>query len=101
MKAAKDKGVEIRPKLCLADGLIQVLRTDCEAGFARRITEEVAKLEPDVDSVLFNLFSMATALSYVSAVSEVPVLSAPPLQCPRLQKTADLRRHCLTNLPFS
>jgi hypothetical protein len=77
LKAAKEKGVEIQPKLCLADDLIQVLRRDGEAGFSRRIAEEVAKLEPEVDSVLLSQFSMATALSHVSSVAKVPVLSAP------------------------
>jgi hypothetical protein len=77
LKAAKEKGVEIQPNLCLADDLIRVLRTDGEAAFSRRISEEVAKLEPDVDSVLLSQFSMATALNHVSSVAKVPILSAP------------------------
>jgi hypothetical protein len=40
--------------LCLAEDLIPVLRTEGESGFSRRIAEEVAKLEPDVDSVLLS-----------------------------------------------
>jgi len=77
LKAAKEKGVSIQPKLCLAEDLIRVLRTDGEVEFSRRISEEVTKLEPDVDSVLLSQFSMATALSHVSSVAKVPVLSAP------------------------
>ena len=77
LKAAKEKGVSIQPKLCLADDLIHVLRTDGQAGFSRRIAEEVAKLEPEVDSVLLSQFSMAAALSHVSSVANVPILSAP------------------------
>ncbi|MED5569621.1 MAG: hypothetical protein VYE19_08125 [Chloroflexota bacterium] len=76
LKAANEKGVSIQSNLCLADDLIQVLRTDGEAGFSRRIAEEVAKLEPEVDSVLLSQFSMAAALSHVSSVANVPVLSA-------------------------
>jgi len=77
LKAAKEKGVSIQPKLCLAEDLIQVLRTDGEAGFSRRIAEKVAKLEPEVDSVILSQFSMATALAHVSEVAKVPFLSAP------------------------
>ena len=43
----------------------------------RRIAEEVAKLEPEVDSVLLSQFSMAAALSHVSSVANVPILSSP------------------------
>lgn len=77
LKAANEKGVSIQSKLCLADDLIHVLRTDGEARFSRRIAEEVAKLEPEVDSVLLSQFSMAVALSYVSSVALVPMLSTP------------------------
>jgi len=75
LKPAKEKGVSIQSKLCLADDLIHVLRTDGEAGFSRRIAEEVAKLKPEVDSVLLSQLSMAAALSHVSSVANVPVLS--------------------------
>ena len=54
LKAAEEKGLSIEPKLCLAEDLIPVLRTEGESGFSRRIAEEVAKLEPDVDSVLLS-----------------------------------------------
>ena len=77
LKAAKEKGVSIQSKLCLAEDLVHVLRTDGEAGFSRRIAEKVAKLEPKVDSVLLSQFSMAAALSHVSSVANVPILSAP------------------------
>ena len=76
LKAAKEKGVSIQPKLCLADDLIDGLRIDGQTGFSRRIAEEVAKLEPEVDSVLLSQFSMAAALSHVSSVANVPILSA-------------------------
>ena len=36
LKPAKEKGVEIEPKFCLADDLIQVLCTHRGARFARR-----------------------------------------------------------------
>ena len=38
---------------------------------------KAAKLEPEVDSVLLSQFSMAAALSHVSSVANVPILSAP------------------------
>ena len=50
----EEKGLSIEPMLCLAEDLIPVLRTEGESGFSRRIAEEVAKLEPDVDSVLLS-----------------------------------------------
>ena len=77
LKAALEKGVSIEPKLCLAEDLIPVLRKEGEAGFSRRLAEEVTRLEPEVDTVLLSQFSMATALSHVSAIAGVPVLSAP------------------------
>jgi len=77
LKAAEEKGLSIEPKLCLAEDLIPVLRKEGASGFSRRIAEEVTKLEPDVDSVLLSQFSMATALSHVSGIAKVPVLSAP------------------------
>ena len=77
LKAAEERGLSIEPKLCLAEDLIPVLRKEGESGFSRRIAEEVTKLEPDVDSVLLSQFSMATALSHVSGIAKVPVLSAP------------------------
>ena len=77
LKAAEEKGLSIEPKLCLAEDLIPVLRKEGESGFSRRIAEEVNQMEQEVDSVLLSQFSMATALSHVSGIAKVPVLSAP------------------------
>ena len=60
LKAAEEKGLTIEAKLCLAEDLIPVLRKEGEAGFSRRIAEEITQMEPDVDSVLLSQFSMAT-----------------------------------------
>lgn len=77
LNAAKERGISIEPKLCLAEDLIPILRKEGEAGFSRRLTEEVTQMEPEVDSVLLSQFSMTTALSHVRGVVNVPVLSAP------------------------
>ena len=75
LKAVKEKGVSIQPKLCLADDLIDSLRIDGQAGFSRRIAEEV-------DTVLLSQFSMAAAFRHISSVANVPILSA--LHCSAL-----------------
>ena len=77
LKAAKERNVEIEPRLCLAEDLIPVLREEGQEGFCRRLGEELEKLAPEVDSVLLSQFSMAVALNHLRTFSPVPVLSAP------------------------
>ena len=75
--AANDMNREVRVIKRLATDLIQVLRQDGQAGFEKRLEEEVLALAPDVDVVLLSQFSFATALEHLRRVSPVPVLSAP------------------------
>jgi len=75
--AAKEAGVPVEPKLCLADDLVTVMRAEGQAGLERRLEEEVLKLAPEVDVVLLGQFSFAAALAHLQKVSPVPVLSAP------------------------
>ena len=75
--AANDMDREVRVIKRLATDLIQVLRQDGQAGFEKRLEEEVLALAPDVDVVLLSQFSFATALEHLRRVSPVPVLSAP------------------------
>ena len=75
LKAAKKRRIDSVQALS-GRRIDSCLANDREAGFSRRIAEEVAKLEPEVDSVLLSQFSMAAALSHVSSVANVPILSA-------------------------
>jgi Asp/Glu/hydantoin racemase len=75
--AAKEAGVPVEPKLCLAEDLVAVMRAEGQAGLERRLEEEVLKLAPEVDVVLLGQFSFAAALTHLEKVSPVPVLSAP------------------------
>ena len=75
--AAEEAGKEIEPHLCLAEDLIQVMRSEGRSGLERRLEEEVLKLALDVDVVLLSQFSFAAALAHLKRVSPVPVLSAP------------------------
>ena len=77
LKAAKELRKAVEPHRCLAEDLLPVIRSEWEAGFQRRLTEEVERLAPQVDSILLSQFSMAVALKHLRAVSPVPVLSAP------------------------
>lgn len=75
--AAEEAGVAIEPKLCLAEDLVAVMRTEGQSGLERRLEEEVLKLAPEVDVVVLGQFSFAAALAHLQKVSPVPVLSAP------------------------
>ena len=77
LKEAKERNTKIETFPCLAEDLIPVLREQGEEGFQRRLAEEVNKLAPKVDAVLFSQFSMATALDHVKSNCSVPVLSPP------------------------
>ena len=85
-KAAKEANLEIEPVPCLAPDLINVLRSEGEAEFKRRLAEEVEQLTPNVNAVVLSQFSMATALSHLETVSSVPVLSAPHSSARRLKE---------------
>jgi len=76
-RAAQERGMAVEPRLCHAPDLLDVMRHQGEAAFNQRLTEEVNRLERDVDAVLLGQFSFATALSYVQARTGVPVLSGP------------------------
>lgn len=75
--AAEEASKTVELRLCLAEDLIPVMRTEGQPGLERRLEEEVLKLAPDVDVVLLSQFSFAAALSHLKNVSPVPVLSAP------------------------
>ncbi|MFQ6030422.1 MAG: aspartate/glutamate racemase family protein [Dehalococcoidia bacterium] len=84
--AAAEQGVVVEPRLCLADDLLEVMRTRGEAAFNQRLAEEVSLMEPEVDAVLLGQFSFATALSYLQANTRVPVLSGPRCSARRLKE---------------
>lgn len=90
-QAASKHGLEVEPRLCLAEDLFQVLRTEGEAGFRRRLAEEVSRMAPEVDVVLLSQFSMASALSHLQKIAPVPVLSAPHSSARRLKELLTLR----------
>lgn len=79
-------GISVEPKCHLAEDLIPVMRAEGEAGFRRRLAEEVRKLDSDVDAVLLSQFSMAVAWEEMKAVASVPVLSAPHSSARRLKE---------------
>jgi Asp/Glu/hydantoin racemase len=85
-RAAEEKGVTVEPRVCLAEDLLQVLRSQGEAAFNQRLAEEVARLERDVDAVLLGQFSFASALSYLRANTQVPVLSGPHCSARQLKE---------------
>ena len=75
--AAEEAGKEVEPHLCLAEDLINVMRSEGTPGLERRLEEEVLTLALDADVVLLSQFSFAVALAHLKNVSPVPVLSAP------------------------
>tara|TARA_Y100001001_G_scaffold38970_1_gene33470 strand:+ start:886 stop:1548 length:663 start_codon:yes stop_codon:yes gene_type:complete len=75
--AAEEAGTVVEPRLCLAEDLIPVMRSEGQAGLERHLEREVLNLAPDVDVVLLTQFSFAAALAHLQKVSPVPVLSAP------------------------
>ena len=84
--AAGEAGAEVAVVPRLAEDLIAVLRAEGQAGFERRLEEEVLALAPYVDVVLLSQFSFATALDHLRKVSPVPVLSAPHSSARTLKK---------------
>ena len=86
LKEAEERNTKIETFPCLAEDLIPVLREQGEEGFQRRLAEEVNKLAPKVDAVLFSQFSMATALDHVKSNCSVPVLSPPHSSARRLKE---------------
>lgn len=85
-RAAKERGLTVEPRLCLAEDLIPVMREEGEEGLRRRLCEEVAQLAPQVDVVLLAQFSLAAVLSDVRQVSPIPVLSPPHSSAHRLKE---------------
>lgn len=85
-KAAEKRGKSVEPVPYLDVGMMQVLRTDGEPAFHRRLAEEAQRMAPDVDALLLSQFSMATALPYLRKVTPVPVLSAPHSAAHRLRE---------------
>ncbi len=85
-RAAEQRGVPVEPVPFLDVNLMQVLRTEGEAVFHRRLAEEATRMAPNVDAVLLSQFSMASALSYLKTVTSVPVLSAPHSSARRLKE---------------
>ncbi|PKB80160.1 MAG: hypothetical protein BZY88_09565 [SAR202 cluster bacterium Io17-Chloro-G9] len=83
---AKQQNAKIEPYPRLAEDLIQVLRQEGEAGFQKRLAEEVNSLGPQVDAVLLSQFSMATAFDHVSKNCPVPVLSPAHSSARRLKE---------------
>ena len=78
--------VTVEPKLCLAEDLVPVMRSEGEAGFRRRLVDQVKKFDSDVDAVLLSQFSMAIAWEQLKAVASVPVLLAPHSNARRLKE---------------
>ena len=91
LKEAEERDTKIEAYTCLAEDLIPVLRQEGEAGFQRRLAEEVNKLASQVDAVLLSQFSMATALDHVSKNCPVPVLSPPHSSARRLKELFSAR----------
>ena len=75
--AGKEAGTTVEPKLCLAEDLVTVMRTQGQSGLERRLEEEVTKLAPNVDVIVLGQFSFAAAQAHLQKISPVSVLSAP------------------------
>jgi Asp/Glu/hydantoin racemase len=86
-RSAAEHGVAVETQLCLAEDLIPVLRMEGDSAFHRRLAEEVNRMAlSSVDVVLLSQFSMASALTYLRASADVPVLSAPHSSARRLKE---------------
>ena len=85
-RTAAEYGRSIETKLCLAEELIPLLRTQGEAAFQTRLEELVNELTPKVDAVLLGQFSMSTALTRLQAICPVPVLSGPHSSAKKLKE---------------
>jgi Asp/Glu/hydantoin racemase len=92
-RAGTEHGVEVEPKLCLAEDLIPVLRMEGESAFHFRLAEEVNRMSLEVDAVLLSQFSMASALSYLRENTNIPVLSAPHSSARRLKELLLVTAH--------
>ena len=71
----RGSSVDVQARVC--EELFKVMRSEGEEAYKRLLAQEIESLGPEVDAVVLAQFSMASALSYVSERSPVPVLSAP------------------------
>ena len=85
-RTAGEMGRTVETKLCFAEELIPLIRTEGEEAFNRRLEELVLELSEGVDVVLLGQFSMATALNRLQDCCPVPVLSGPHSSAKKLKE---------------
>lgn len=76
-KAAVERGTTVNPQLLLDERLMQLMNIEGQEEFRQRLAEQVEKMAPGVDAILLSQFSMATALTHLQKITDVPLLSAP------------------------
>ena len=88
-RTAAEQGRYIETKLCLAEELIPLIRTQGEEAFQVRLEElvnELASGGDGVDAVLLGQFSMSTALARLQTSCPVPVLAGPHSSAKKLKE---------------
>jgi len=76
-KAAEKQGTAVDLQLVLDEHLMQLMNIDGQEEFRQSLSETVQRMATSVDAILLSQFSMATALSHLREITDVPLLSAP------------------------
>ena len=76
-KAAEKRGTAVDLQLVLDEHLMQLMNIDGQEEFRQSLSETVQRMASGVDAILPCQFSMATALSNLREITDVPLLSAP------------------------
>jgi Asp/Glu/hydantoin racemase len=76
-QTAKQRGLTVDPQLLLDEDLMQLMKVDGQEEFRQRLSGAVRRMAPGLDAILLSQFSMATALSDLREVTDLPLLSAP------------------------
>ena len=76
-KAAEKQGTAVDLQLVLDEHLMQLMNIAGQEEFRQSLSETVQRMASSVDAILLSQFSMATALSHLREITDVPLLSAP------------------------
>jgi Asp/Glu/hydantoin racemase len=76
-QTAKQRGLTVDPQLLLDEDLMQLMKVAGQEEFRQRLSGAVRRMAPGLDAILLSQFSMATALSDLREVTDLPLLSAP------------------------
>jgi Asp/Glu/hydantoin racemase len=76
-QTAKQRGLTVDPQLLLDEDLMQLMKVAGQEEFRQRLSRAVRRMAPGLDAILLSQFSMATALSDLREVTDLPLLSAP------------------------